>query len=307
MTFAEQPLLIFDGACGTNLQLKDITVDEWQGCEGFNEILNLSAPQHIISLHEDMLEAGAMVVETNTFGGSRIVLSEFGLENKVKEINSSAVANARQAIGERRDRYIAGAIGPGTKLPSLGHISVADLATATHEQVEALIDAGVDCLIIETCQDLLQVKTALVAAFDVLNSAKMELPVMVSVTIESQGTMLVGSDIATVAAVLEPYPLFSLGLNCATGPRDMMSHVQYLSQHWPQRISVIPNQGLPEVLNGKTHYPLSPADYAEQMYGFVVNQGVSIVGGCCGSSPEHIRALAERLDGVSPKKREVTS
>lgn len=306
MNFSEQPILIFDGACGTNLQLMNITDADWAGCDGCNEILNLSAPQHIVALHQSMLDAGAMVVETDTFGASRVVLAEYGLGDKVKEINTRAVANARAAIAERSDKYIAGSVGPGTKLPSLGHISVDELAAATREQVDALLEAGVDCLIVETCQDLLQTKTALVSVFDVLESSNYDLPVMASVTIEQQGTMLVGSDIAAVAAALEPYPLFSLGLNCATGPQDMMSHIQYLSHHWPQRISVIPNQGLPEVVNGETHYPLSPADYAEQMYGFIVNQGVSIVGGCCGTSPAHIRALVDRLTGVTPKQREVS-
>ncbi len=307
MTFSEEPLLIFDGACGTSLQLMDITETDWSGCEGCNEILNLSAPRHILQFHADMLDAGAMVVETDTFGASSVVLAEYGLQGKVKEINTRAVENARLAIGDKKNKYVAGSVGPGTKLPSLGHISVSELAKATSEQVEALLEAGVDCLIIETCQDLLQTKTALVAAFEVIESSGIDVPVMASVTIEAQGSMLVGSDIATVAATLEPYPLFSLGLNCATGPLDMMSHVKYLSQHWPARISVIPNQGLPEVVDGATHYPLSPADYAEQMYGFIVNQGVSIVGGCCGTSPAHIAALAKRVTGVTPGKREVSA
>ena len=304
MTFIEQPLLIFDGACGTNLQLLDITEKDWSGCEGCNEILNFTAPNHIIGFHQSMLDAGAMVLETDTFGASRVVLAEYGLQNQVTEINTLAVENARRAIGDRADKYIAGSVGPGTKLPSLGHISVAELAAATREQIEALLEAGVDCLIVETCQDLLQTKTALVAAFEVLERSNQQIPVMASVTIEQQGTMLVGSDIAAVVATLEPFPLFSLGLNCATGPQDMMSHIKYLSDNWPQRISVIPNQGLPEVVNGQTHYPLSPEDYAEQMYQFVVNQGVSIVGGCCGTSPAHIKALVKRLEGVQPKRRE---
>ena len=305
MTFSEQPLLIFDGACGTSLQLMDITEKDWAGCEGCNEILNLSAPEHIIQFHRSMLEAGAMVLETDTFGATQVVLAEYGLQDKVKEINTRAVENARLAIAGQKDKYIAGSVGPGTKLPSLGHIEVAGLAVATREQVEALLEAGVDCLIVETCQDLLQTKTALVAAFEVLEHSKYTVPVMASVTIEQQGTMLVGSDIAAVVASLEPFPLFSLGLNCATGPQDMKSHIKYLSENWPQRISVIPNQGLPEVVNGQTHYPLSPENYAEQMYQFVINQGVSIVGGCCGTSPAHIAALVKRLDGAKPKQREV--
>ncbi|RLB78209.1 MAG: 5-methyltetrahydrofolate--homocysteine methyltransferase, partial [Deltaproteobacteria bacterium] len=212
MIFSEQPLLIFDGACGTNLQLLNITDQDWSGCEGCNEVLNFSAPDHIVQFHSSMLDAGAMVLETDTFGASRVVLAEYGLQDRVKEINTLAVENARRAIAGRPDKYIAGSIGPGTKLPSLGHISVTELAAATQEQIEALLEAGVDCLIVETCQDLLQTKTALVAVFDVLQSSNYELPVMASVTIEQQGTMLVGSDIAAVVATLEPFPLFSLGL-----------------------------------------------------------------------------------------------
>ncbi len=305
MKLTELPVLIFDGACGTNLQLFHIVPDEWDDCEGCNEILNLTAPHHIAQLHCEMLDAGAMVLETNTFGASRIVLAEYGLQDKVREINIQAVDIARKAIAGREGRFVAGSVGPGTKLPSLGHIDVDSLKAATTEQIGALLDAGVDCLIIETCQDMLQTKTALIAAFEMLEAAGLELPVLASVTIEQQGTMLVGSDIAAVVATLEPFPLLSLGLNCATGPKDMVSHVHYLSQHWPGRISVIPNQGMPEVVDGKTHYPLSPDGFAEQMWRFVTQQGVSIVGGCCGTSPAHIAALTARLNGVTPAQREV--
>jgi 5-methyltetrahydrofolate--homocysteine methyltransferase len=307
MNFADHPILIFDGACGTNLQEMAIPDTAWGGCEGCNEVLNLHAPEFIVQLHQGMLDAGAMVLETDTFGASRVVLAEYGLQDRVKELNRKAVENARAAIAGRPGRYVAGSIGPGTKLPSLGHIGVADLAAATREQAEALLEAGVDCLIVETCQDLLQTKTALIAVFEVLQSAKQEIPVLASVTIEQQGTMLVGSDIAAVVTSLEPLPLFSLGLNCATGPRDMTSHINYLSHHWPQRISCIPNQGLPEVVGGETVYPLSPEEFATQMYGFVTDQGVSIVGGCCGTSPAHIKALAAKLTGVKPQQREVSA
>jgi len=306
MTLSKSGLLIFDGACGTNLQQMDIPDDAWGGCEGCNEFLNLKAPEFIIELHKSMFEAGAMVVETDTFGASSVVLAEYGLQDKVKEINRRAVENARKAAGAEGGRYVAGSIGPGTKLPSLGHIEVDELARSTREQAEALLEAGVDCLIVETCQDLLQTKTALVSVFDLLESAKLDLPVLASVTIEQQGTMLVGSDIAAVLATLEPYPIFSLGLNCATGPQDMRSHIHYLSQHWPERISCIPNQGLPEVVNGQTVYPMTPEEFAEQMYQFVTEQGVSVVGGCCGTSPAHIKALAEKLAGVKPLAREVS-
>lgn len=306
MNIQDHNVLLFDGACGTTLQTMEIPDSAWDGCDGCNEILNLTAPEIIIALHSSFFDAGAMVVETDTFGASGIVLAEYGLQGKVKEINRRAVENARTAAAGHSGRYVAGSIGPGTKLPSLGHIEVADLAAATREQVEALLEAGVDCLMVETCQDLLQTKTALVAVFEVMGSAKVELPVLASVTIEQQGTMLVGSDIAAVLATLEPYPLFSLGLNCATGPQDMRSHIHYLSQHWPQRISCIPNQGLPEVVNGQTVYPLTPDEYAEQMFQFVTQQGVSVVGGCCGTSPAHIKTLAKKLTGVKPLQREVS-
>jgi 5-methyltetrahydrofolate--homocysteine methyltransferase len=202
---------------------------------------------------------------------------------------------------------VAGSLGPGTKIPSLGHIDVDVMAAAYEEQIWALVEAGVDCLMIETCQDLLQIKTALVTAYEVLERLGRGVPVLVSVTIERTGTMLVGSDIAAVAATLEPFPIFSLGLNCATGPADMESHLRFLSEQWPGRISCLPNQGLPEVVNGKTVYPMTPEVYAAQMKRFVEELGVSVVGGCCGTSPEHIRALTQALRGVAPGERRVVA
>jgi methionine synthase I (cobalamin-dependent) len=301
--FADQPLLIFDGACGTNLQLMDIPDAAWKDREGCNELLSITAPDIITALHRSFIDVGAQVLETNTFGATRIVLAEYGLEDKVREINTAAVRNARQAIGTLSGRYVAGSLGPTTKLVSLGHISQDALEAAYREQAEALIEAGVDAIIIETCQDLLQVKTAVLAVLDTARDAGREVPVLVSVTIEATGTMLVGSDIGAICATLEPFPIFSLGLNCATGPSDMESHIRYLSHQWPKRISCIPNQGLPEVVEGKTVYRLQPADYARHMKAFVEQQGVSVVGGCCGTTPEHIRALVAALEGVKPAKR----
>ncbi len=312
MSFSDEPLLILDGATGTNLQQLDLPPEAWNGCEGCNEALNIFQPEAVIELHRDMLAAGAMALETNTFGASRIVLAEYDLQDRVIEINRAAVEHARTAISERAiseqaGRYIIGSIGPGTKLPSLGHITVEELATAIEEQATALIDAGVDALIIETCQDLLQAKTALVTIFEALERGGRELPVMASVTIEQQGTMLVGSDIAAVAATLEPFPLFSLGLNCATGPQDMRSHLRYLVRNWPGRISCVPNQGLPQVVDDQTVYPLSPEEFAEQMHRFVTEEGICVVGGCCGTSPAHIQALVRRLKDASVTEREVLS
>ncbi|WP_136798259.1 homocysteine S-methyltransferase family protein [Desulfosediminicola ganghwensis] len=303
----DHDVLILDGACGTNLQEMDIPDSAWDGREGCNEILNLTSPETITSLHRGFVDAGAMVLETNTFGANRIVLEEYGLEDQVEAINIAGIENARKAINGKPNTYIGGSVGPGTKLPSLGHISVDVMAAAYREQFQALVRAGVDLLIIETCQDLLQIKTAMTTCFEVLEEAGKDLPVMASVTIERSGTMLVGSDIATAAVTFEPFPIFSFGLNCATGPTDMESHIRYLSQNWPKRISCVPNQGMPEVVNGKTCYPMSPEEYGREMKRFINEYGVSVVGGCCGTTPDHTRQLVQSLSGVTPATREVIS
>jgi len=304
---SDHEVLILDGACGTNLQEMQIPISAWEGKEGCNELLNLTAPEKIIELHSAFVAAGAMVIETNTFGASRIVLEEYGLQDQVEAINRAGVENARRAINGKANTYIAGSIGPGTKLPSLGHISVDALAKAHEEQIRALALAGVDLLIIETCQDLLQIKTAMTTCFATLETLGLHIPVMASVTIERTGTMLVGTDIAAAAVTFEPYPLFSFGLNCATGPMDMESHIRYLSRNWPGRISCVPNQGMPEVVAGKTCYSLSPETYGLEMKRFVVDYGVSVVGGCCGTTPAHIRQLVKTLAGVKPGRREVSA
>lgn len=304
---SDHEVLILDGACGTNLQEMQIPVTAWEGKEGCNELLNLTAPEKIIELHAAFVAAGAMVIETNTFGANRIVLEEYGLEDQVAAINQAGVENARKALAGKANTYIAGSLGPGTKLPSLGHISVADLARAYEEQIRALALAGVDLLIIETCQDLLQIKTAMTTCFATLEELGLDIPVMASVTIERAGTMLVGTDIAAAAVTFEPYPIFSFGLNCATGPTDMESHIRYLSRNWPGRISCVPNQGMPEVEDGRTCYPLSPETYAHQMKRFITDYGVSVVGGCCGTTPAHIRQLVTTLAGIKPGQREVSA
>ena len=306
MNIKDHKLLIFDGACGTNLQQMAIPESVWDGNTGCNEYLNLSSPQTIVQLHRGFVEAGAMVLETNTFGASSIVLAEYGLEKKVEQINHAAVENARKAIDGKANVYIAGSVGPGTKLPSLGHISVDDLTEALSVQVRSLAEAGVEAIILETCQDLLQAKTAVITCIETLEHLGKDIPVMLSVTIERQGTMLVGTDIGAVVATFEPFDLFSLGLNCATGPADMESYIRYLSHHWPKRISCIPNQGLPEIIDGQTVYPMKPNEYAEHMKHFIEHEGVSIVGGCCGTTPEHIRCLVEAVSGIQPAERTVS-
>ncbi len=301
--FANEPLLVLDGACGTNLQRMSIPASAWAGREGCNEWLNVAAPDVVEDLHRSFVDAGARVLETNTFGANSIVLAEYGLEGRVAEINAAAVARARKAIAGRPGRWVAGSVGPTTKLVSLGHTTVDALGASYHEQMRALLDAGVDALIVETCQDLLQVKTAVIAALGAMRELRREVPLMVSVTIEQTGTLLVGSDIGAVCATLEPFPLFSLGLNCATGPEAMESHVRYLSHHWPGRISCLPNAGLPEVREGRTVYRLSPGDFARHLRAFVTRYGVSVVGGCCGTTPEHIGALVVALADTAPTAR----
>jgi len=302
---SDQKIVILDGACGTSIQGFELNPSAWDGHEGCNEYLNLSSPETIISIHESFLDAGAMVIETNSFGANSVVLSEYGLEDKTAEINRTAVENARKAIGKRKGRYVAGSVGPTTKLPSLGHITVEELERSLVEQMRALLESGVDCLVLETCQDILQGRTGVIAALDLMEEMKIEVPLMVSVTIEQGGTMLVGTDIAAVVANFDPFPLFSLGLNCATGPRDMVSHIRYLRDQWPGRISCVPNAGIPEIVGGETKYPLSPDSFASQLAEFVAKEGVSVVGGCCGTTPSHIMALADALAKVEPAHREV--
>ena len=304
MGVLEEKIILFDGACGTNLQRLHLPASAWDRYEGCNEYLNLSAPDAISELHAEFLAAGSMVVETNTFGANDIVLAEYGLQDRVEEINAAAVECARAAVRQRNPKaLVAGAVGPTTKLPSLGHIAFEEMAASYARQIAALVTAGADLLLIETCQDLLQVKIALVSCFEELERLGKSLPVMVSLTVESTGTMLVGSDVAAAAAAIEPFPVFSIGLNCATGPEGMKSHIRYLCRRWPGRVSCVPNAGMPQVVSGRTVYPLSPEAFASQLAAFVEEEGVSIVGGCCGTTPEHIRCLAKALSAGSPAER----
>ena len=304
MGVLDEKIILFDGACGTNLQRLHLPPSAWGRYEGCNEYLNLSAPDAISELHASFLAAGSMVVETNTFGATDIVLAEYGLEGRTEEINAAAVECARAAVRRHHPQaLVAGAVGPTTKLPSLGHIRFEEMARAYARQIAALVAAGADLLLIETCQDLLQVKIALVSCYEEMERLGKRLPVMVSLTVETTGTMLVGSDVGAAAAAIEPYPVFAIGLNCATGPDGMKSHIRYLARRWPGRVSCVPNAGLPEVVDGRTVYPLSPEDFATQLAAFVEEDGVSIVGGCCGTTPEHIRCLAQALSGKSPGAR----
>lgn len=307
MKLEEKELLILDGACGTSIQNMDLSHSVWDGNEGCNEYLCITAPDKITDMHLSFLKAGADIIETNSFGGTSIVLGEYDLQDRVIEINTAAVRCARKAVEQHGSGWVAGSVGPGTKLPSLGHISVEDLSAAYREQIEALVEAGVDLLILETAQDILQLKTVLIAVRDVLDEKSLSLPVMISITIESTGTMLAGTDIAAAAAIIEPFDVFSFGLNCATGPEDMLSSIRWLSHNWEGRISCLPNQGLPEIIDGITSYPMSPEAYAAELRTFIGDWGVSLAGGCCGTTPAHIARLKEELKDIKPATREVQS
>jgi 5-methyltetrahydrofolate--homocysteine methyltransferase len=299
----EHAVLLFDGACGSNLQRMHIPPNAWGSCEGCNEYLNLTAPEVVVELHRSFLDAGANVIETNTFGANSVVLCEYGLEGQVEAINRAAVDCALKAAEGRQGVFVAGSCGPTTKLPSLGHISYDELADAYAEQIRPLVAGGVDLLIFETCQDLLQAKLAAITARRVFDELARRVPVMISITVETTGTMLTGADVAAAVATLEPLEVYSLGLNCATGPERMTSHIQYLGEHWHGRISMIPNAGMPQVVDGQTVYPLGPEQFAQHMREFILARGVSIVGGCCGTTPEHIGALRQALRDIRPAER----
>ena len=247
------------------------------------------------------------MIETNSFGGSEVVLVEFGIADKTYDVNLKAaqlaVEIARDYSTPDKPRFVAGSIGPGTKLPTLGHISYSDLKDAYREQVRGLYDGGSDLFIVETCQDLLQTKAALSAIFEFFENKHVKIPVIAQVTIEIFGTMLNGTEIGAALTALEPFPIDVIGMNCGTGPKHMADSFRYLCENSPLPVSVLPNAGLPEVKNGKQHYDETPESFAAQVEHFARDFGANIVGGCCGTSPEHLRQVIERVSGLSPKQR----
>jgi len=295
----KRQVLLCDGAMGTQVQARDLDIDkDFMGKENCTEALILSRPDVVRDIHTDYLKAGSDLIQTNTFGGSPITLAEFDLEDQAFEINKRAGELAREAIenlGGDKPRYVMGAIGPGTQLPTLGHIGYAKLETALAEQCRGLAEGGVDAFLIETCQDTLQIKAAVNGAKKARLANGREIPIFVQVTVETTGTLLVGSDIAAAATALHALKIDSLGLNCATGPQEMAEHVKWLSENWPGLISVQPNAGLPELVDGHTHYPLGPDEAARWLHRFVREDGINIIGGCCGTTPAHIAALDRML------------
>jgi len=305
----QRRIVVYDGAMGTQIQARDLDVskDYWDN-EGCSEILVLSRPDVIRDIHADYYAAGADIVETNTFGATSIVLGEYGLQDKVRQINMEAVQLARQVAEKystaEKPRFVAGSIGPTTKLPSLGHISFDAMCKAYCEQMEALIEGGADVLLIETSQDLLQTKCAIAAAFDAFAATGKRIPLQVQVTLEATGTMLLGTGIDAALAALEAYDIDILGLNCATGPKEMNDAVRYLGHNSTKLISILPNAGLPQNVGGHAVYALTPAELAEYQVKFVTEYGVNVVGGCCGTTPAHITALAEAVRELKPRARE---
>ncbi len=310
-------VLVYDGAMGTNVQKHNLTIEDFWGKEGCNELLVLSRPDVIRSVHASFLEAGCDVIETDSFGSASIVLAEYDLQDRTRELNLAAARLARAVADEystpEKPRFVAGSIGPTTKLPSLGHIGYDAMAAAYREQAEALIEGGVDVLLIETCQDLLQAKIAMAACQDAIRDARegripgtgRNIALQVQVTLEATGTMLLGSEIGAALAVLEAFQPDVIGLNCATGPAEMNDAVRFLCQNATVPISVLPNAGLPQNEGGHAVYKLTPAELATFHRRFVAEYGVQVVGGCCGTTPEHLHAVVEALKGVTPAPRTV--
>jgi len=305
----KERVVVYDGAMGTNIQKRNPTLDDYWGKENCSEVLVLSRPDIIRDIHADFFRVGCDIVETNTFGGSGIVLGEFELRDRVHEINVKAAQLAKEVAQQfstkDRPRFVAGSMGPTTKLPSLGHISFDAMVESYEEQAAALIEGGVDVLLIETAQDLLQAKIATIGVLEAMRKAGKRLPVQVQVTLQESGTMLLGTEIGAALTALEPFEVDAIGLNCATGPKEMNDAVRYLGLNSTKEVSVLPNAGLPQNVGGHAVYKLSPEDLAEYHKHFVQDYGVRIVGGCCGTTPEHLKAVVDAVSGVEPAKRDV--
>jgi len=302
-------VIVFDGAFGTFVQGLDLGPDDFGGpsLEGCNEMLCLTRPDVIRSMHEAFLAVGVDAIETASFGSFSTVLTEYDIPERAYELNVAAARLAREVASgfeaDGRSRFVAGSIGPGTKLPSLGHIGFTELHDSYVEQARGLLDGGSDLFLIETCMDLLQIKAAMQACRKAMKIVGREVPIQVQVTMETTGRMLVGTEIGAALVALEAMRPDVIGINCATGPAEMQEHLRHLSQHSPIPISVLPNAGLPSVVDGRTHYDLTPAELASFHRHHVEDLGITVVGGCCGTTPEHLRQVVEAVRNVTPAKR----
>jgi len=307
----QKRVLVFDGAMGTQVHAANLDLEkDYLGLENCTEIITLTRPDALHKIHLDYLKAGADAVETNTFGGMPHVLSEFDLQDKTREINKRAAEIARDACVEMstddKPRFVIGSMGPGTKLATLGQIDYDTLKRSYTEQALGLADGKVDVFAIETCQDPLQMRSVINAALTARRESGLEIPILVSVTMEVTGTMLVGTEMAAAIAILDAYPVDMVSLNCATGPREMSEHVRLLGQTCRTSIGCYPNAGLPQLVNGEPYYPLTAEELADWMERFVDEDGLNFVGGCCGTTPEHISHVAKRLGDRAPVKRTPT-
>ncbi|MFH5210355.1 methionine synthase [Antrihabitans spumae] len=300
----DQRVVIGDGAMGTMLQAADLTLDDFLGLEGCNEILNDTRPDVLKDIHRAYFEAGADAVETNTFGCNLPNLADYDISDRIRELSEKGTQLARDVADEmgpgrdRMPRFVLGSMGPGTKLPTLGHAPYAVLRDAYTESALGMIDGGADAILIETCQDLLQVKAAIIGSQNAMAKLGRRLPIITHVTVETTGTMLVGSEIGAALTAIEPLGVDLIGLNCATGPDEMSEHLRHLSKYSKLPVSVMPNAGLPVLGANGAEYPLSPEELAIALSGFVREYGLALVGGCCGTTPEHIRQVAAAVRDV---------
>lgn len=307
----KEKVIVFDGAMGTNLQAQNLSADDFGGEQynGCNEYLVVTKPSVVEKVHSDFLNVGCDVIETDTFGGTPIVLAEYGLADQAYKLNFEAARLAKKLAKDfstsSHPRFVAGSMGPTTKLPSLGHISFQKMEEAYYVQTKGLVEGGADLLVVETCQDILQSKAALAAIFSYFAESKRRVPVIVSVTIETMGTMLLGTEISAALTSLEPYDVDLIGMNCATGPKEMSENVRYLCANSPKPVFVMPNAGIPENVGGRAHYKLSPDELVSYLSHFVKDLGVNVVGGCCGTTPEHLKKLVDAVGGLSPKPRAI--
>ncbi|MDQ3664037.1 MAG: methionine synthase [Actinomycetota bacterium] len=304
-------VVVADGATGTALQAYDLELADFGGHEGCNEVLCVTRPDVVGAVHDGYLEAGADCVETNTFGANLGNLGEYGIEDRIGELAAAGARLAREAADRwatpDHPRWVLGSVGPGTKLPTLGHVPFASLRDAYAEQVDAMVGGGVDAVLVETAQDLLQAKAAVIGARRALDAAGADLPLMVHVTVETTGTMLLGTEIGAALTALEPLGIDLLGLNCATGPTEMSEHLRHLSRHARVALGCMPNAGLPELTADGARYPLSPVQLADALDTFTREYGLALVGGCCGTTIEHVRHVVDRVRGRVVPERDITT
>lgn len=308
---AKRKILVLDGAMGTSVHAAQLPMSDFLDCENCTEAVILGNPGAIRDIHRSFLAVGCDGVETDTFGASKLVLSEFGLQDRTREINRRAVELAREACDEfdkpNQPRYVIGSIGPGTRLPTLLQTTWDELVDSYTEQARGLLEAGADAIMLETCQDILQAKAAVVAVTDAMEELGVNVPIFCTVTIETTGTMLVGTEIGAAVTSLGVYDQVSaFGLNCATGPQEMSEYVRYLSHYCDRPLIVQPNAGLPQLVDGEPSYPLTPPELTRWLVDFVEKDGVNIVGGCCGTTPEHMASVVDAMAGRKPRSRDVT-